>query len=90
MSEERRQYPRVSIPEQAEEDTVEPLPRPGDIDAELRGVRPGPGPELARESDVDDVLDRSADERYDTPRRYEEDHDEPALPADDATLGIKI
>ena len=30
------------------------------------------GPEKAGERDVDDVLNRSAEERYETPRRYEE------------------
>lgn len=40
---------------------------------EFDDVRPAPGPEVAREEDVDDALGRSEDERYDTPRRYEVD-----------------
>lgn len=57
----------------------------------LEGVRPGPGPELARESDADDVLNRSAGRRYDTPRRYEgEDADDPVLPDGHPSLNIKI
>ena len=50
---------------------------------DLEGVRPAPGPEVAREEEVDDALGRSEDERYDTPRRYEMDErraDEPADP----------
>ena len=54
-------------------------------------VRPGPGPELPREADVEDVLNRNAEERYETPRRYEHDSDaDPALPTNDATLNTKI
>jgi hypothetical protein len=34
------------------------------------------GPERAGEREVDDVLNRSTEERYDTPRRYEEDNHE--------------
>ena len=34
----------------------------------LGTARPGPGPEIA-----EDVLNRDADGRYDTPRRYDED-----------------
>jgi hypothetical protein len=40
--------------------------------------------------DADDVLNRSAEERYDTPRRYENDEGETALPANDTTLETKI
>lgn len=50
---------------------------------DLEGVPPAPGPEVAREEEVDDALGRSAEERYDTPRRYEEDEraaDGPAEP----------
>ena len=36
----------------------------------LSNLRPGPGPEIA-----DDVLNRNAEERYQTPRRYEDDED---------------
>jgi hypothetical protein len=36
----------------------------------LGNVRPGPGPEVA-----EDVLNRDVEERYETPRRYEEDDD---------------
>jgi hypothetical protein len=62
----------------------------------LQGVRPGPGPELAHESavstedDSEDVLNRSAERRYETPRRYEGDEEDSTLPADDATLNTKI
>ena len=58
---------------------------------ELHGVTPGPGPELARDADVEDVLNRNAEERYETPRRYEHDSDQdPALPANDSTLNTTI
>jgi hypothetical protein len=39
-----------------------------------RGAR---GPELPDEREVDDVLNRSEEERYETPRRYEEDDGSP-------------
>jgi hypothetical protein len=61
----------------------------GGLHGGLRGVRPGPGPELANERDAEDVLDRSAEERYDTPRRYESD-DDPVMPGNDSTLNTKI
>lgn len=48
------------------------------------------GPEVASEREADDLLNRDAEERYDTPRRYEEGDTDPALPADDATLNTKI
>jgi hypothetical protein len=57
---------------------------------DLEGVRPGPGPELAHEEDADEVIDRSAEERYDTPRRYEADDRDPAMPSNDSTLNTKI
>jgi hypothetical protein len=58
----------------------------------VEGVPPGPGPELARERDADDVLNRDARERYDTPRRYDNDDDDndAAMPGNDATLNTKI
>jgi hypothetical protein len=61
----------------------------GGLHDDLRGVRHGPGPELAHEEEADDVLNRSAEARYETPRHYEGTED-PALPADDATLKTKI
>jgi hypothetical protein len=61
----------------------------GGLHEPVRGVRPGPGPEVAHEEEADEVLERSAEERYDTPRQYERTQD-PALPADDATLKTKI
>jgi hypothetical protein len=55
---------------------------------------PPRGPEVSSEREADEVLNRSAEERYDTPRQYEEgDLDEqtdPVLPSDDATLNTKI
>lgn len=50
----------------------------------LGTVRPGPGPEVA-----DDVLNRSEQQRYGTPRRYETEED-PVLPSDDSALNTKI
>lgn len=48
------------------------------------------GPEVASEREADDLLNRDAEDRYETPRRYEEGETDPALPADDATLNTKI
>jgi hypothetical protein len=63
----------------------------GGLHEALRGVRPGPGPELAHEADADDVLNRNEEERYETPRRYEHHSDEDAaLPSNDSTLNTKI
>ena len=63
----------------------------GGLHGSLGGVRPGPGPELAHESDADDVLSRSAEERYETPRKYDEDEGrDSTMPANDSTLNTKI
>ena len=63
----------------------------GGLHGGLRGVRPGPGPELARESDADDVLNRNDEGRYETPRRYDEDEaGDATMPANDSTLNTKI
>jgi hypothetical protein len=40
---------------------------------DLGDARPGQGPEVAQESDVEDVLNRNDKDLYETPRRYEED-----------------
>jgi hypothetical protein len=52
------------------------------------GIRSGGGPEVAREDEADTVLDRSARERYRTPRRYEDD--DPTMPSNDSSLNTKI
>ena len=63
----------------------------GGLHGSLRGVRPGPGPELAREADADDVLSRNEEKRYETPRKYDETEDRDAtMPANDSTLNTKI
>jgi hypothetical protein len=91
MTEERRRHRRTALARPAEEETAEQSTQEAaGLHQSLEGVRPGPGPELAHENEADDVLNRSTGERYDTPRRYEDDTDEPALPADDASLKIKI
>ena len=61
----------------------------GGLHERLRGVRPGPGPELAHEEEADDVLNRSVDARYDTPRRHEQEEDAALLPTT-PTLSTKI
>ena len=38
---------------------------------DLGDARPGQGPEVAQESDVEDVLKRNDEDLYETPRRYE-------------------
>jgi hypothetical protein len=88
MKEQRRKTP---IARPADEATAEQSTQEaGGLHEGLQGVRPGPGPELARERDAEDVLNRSAEDRYATPRRYDNDADDPALPADDATLKTNI
>lgn len=47
-------------------------------------------PQGASERDADDLLNRDSEERYDTPRRYEEADTEPATPAEDETPNPKI
>ena len=47
-------------------------------------------PETPPEREGEDVLNRSREERYDTPRRYEEGHADPTMPSDDSTLNTKI
>ena len=54
------------------------------------GVGPAGGPEVAHESDADSVLERSAKERYRTPRRYENDEEDAAMPSNDSSLNTKI
>ena len=91
MNDDRRSHRRTPIARPAEERTAEQSSQEaGGLHHGLRDVRPGPGPELAHEVEADDVLDRSAEERYDTPRQYEKDDGETALPANDATLKTKI
>lgn len=63
-------------------------PESAGLHEDLGDVRPGPGPELARERDVDDALARNAEKRYDTPRQYDED--EKVMPDNDSTLNTKI
>lgn len=58
--------------------------------ADENDVPEGPGPEVAQEPAVEDVLNRSSPRRYDTPRRYEQDTDETAVPARDAGFDTKI
>lgn len=41
-------------------------------------------------TDAEDIIDRESEERYRTPRKYEEDNADPALPADDASLKTNI
>ena len=43
----------------------------GGLHQGLDTLRPGPGPEVARDSEEDDVLNRNDEDLYDTPRRYE-------------------
>ena len=51
----------------------------------LGGGRQRPG------ADADDMLNRSTEERYDTPRRYEEEGDtDAAMPSNDSALNTKI
>jgi hypothetical protein len=46
------------------------------------GARPDP--------ERDDAINRNVEERYRTPRKYEEGENDPAMPADDSTLNTKI
>ena len=48
------------------------------------------GSEGGPKRETEDLLNRNTDERYDTPRRYEEGENDSALPADDPTLNPKI
>jgi hypothetical protein len=45
----------------------------GGLHQGLDDVRPGPGPEVARESEVEDVLNRNEEGLYETPRNYDEE-----------------
>jgi hypothetical protein len=45
----------------------------GGLHQGLDDVRPGSAAEVARESDVEDVLNRNDKDLYDTPRRYDEE-----------------
>lgn len=54
------------------------------------GVRPGPGPEVAR--DPDDTAYRNDEDLYETPRRYEsgDNVDDPVMPSNDSSLNTKL
>lgn len=54
------------------------------------GLRPGPGPELAR--DGEDTAYRNDEDLYETPRRYdsEEKGDDPVMPSNDSSLNTKL
>lgn len=62
----------------------------GGLHQGVEGVQSGPGPEVAREADADDVLYRNDEDLYDTPRRYEEDDTDATMPSNDSTLNTKI
>lgn len=94
MNEDRNER-RTPIAKPTEERTSEQSTQEaGGLHEDLKGFKPGPGPELAREADVDDVLNRNVEKRYETPRRYEEqvddEHRDPTMPANDSTLNTKI
>jgi hypothetical protein len=55
----------------------------------VQGVRPGSEPDLVHDDGAEDALNRSAEERYQTPRHYEGTSD-PALTSDDSSLNTKI
>ena len=73
-----------------ERTTDESAQEGGGLHGSLRGVKPGPGPELAHESDADDVLSRNEEGRYQTPRTYDEDDRDATMPTNDSTLNTKI
>lgn len=65
----------------------------GGLHGTLKGVRPGPGPEVARDSQAEDVLnrgERNDEDLYATPRRYEEEDTDSTMPSNDSTLNTKI
>jgi len=88
MKEHRRQTPPADPT--AERTADQSTQENSGLHGGLSDVRPGPGPELAREADAEDVLNRSAEDRYETPRRYESDNNDPTMPADDSSLNTKI
>ncbi|MBA2301764.1 MAG: hypothetical protein H0W08_03955 [Acidobacteria bacterium] len=55
----------------------------------LKGERRGPGPGPARAHDTDDVMNRNARERYDTPRRYENEQENVTRPSRHSMLHPK-
>lgn len=62
----------------------------GGLHKDVDGVRPGPGPEVAR--DADDTAYRNDEDLYETPRRYDSgDHeDDPVMPRDESSLNTKV
>ncbi len=51
------------------------------LDGGLEGARRNPDLGPAREHDTDDVMNRNAHERYDTPRRYEKKQENVTRPS---------
>jgi hypothetical protein len=49
----------------------------GGLHQGLGEVRPGPGPEVARDAEAEDVLNRNDEDLYETPRRYDEEDEKP-------------
>ena len=63
----------------------------GGLHGSLRGVKPGPGPELARDADVDDVLSRDEEEHDPAKRKYDGSRQRDAtMPSNDSSLNTKI
>jgi hypothetical protein len=90
MTDERDRR-RTPLARPAEERTADQSTQEaGGLHAGPTGVRSGGGPEVAQESEADSVLERSARERYRTPRRYEDDDRDAAMPSNDSSLNTKI
>jgi len=75
MKDDRRRTPLV-------DPTAEGTALHGGFD----GARRGPGPEPARDHDTDDVMNRNAHGRYDTPRRYENEQENVTRPSKHSML----
>jgi hypothetical protein len=83
--------PRTPLAKPAEERTSDQSTQEaGGLHRRPAGVRSGGGPELAHEKDADSVLERSAKQRYRTPRRYESDEEDAAMPSNESSLNTKI
>lgn len=91
MTEDRGKHNKPIAKPAEERTSDQSTQEAGGLHGSLRGVRSGPGPELAREADADDVLSRNEKGRYHTPRKYDEREERDAtMPANDSTLNTKI
>lgn len=70
MTRERKLNPHEPTAERTADQSTQTA---GGLHQNVEGVPSGPGPELPREGEAEDVLNRSDEDLYETPRRHDTD-----------------